>query len=61
MLMKEQKRHKEEVNALQYQMSDEALQQVADQICGPIWNFDRLSPETIAMQVVLIFLVPTEF
>ncbi|XP_010928932.1 DExH-box ATP-dependent RNA helicase DExH11 isoform X2 [Elaeis guineensis] len=30
MLMKEQKRHKEEVNALQYQMSDEALQQMPD-------------------------------
>ncbi|KAG1365844.1 DExH-box ATP-dependent RNA helicase DExH11 [Cocos nucifera] len=30
MLIKEQKRHKEEVNALKYQMSDEALQQMPD-------------------------------
>lgn len=30
MLLKEQKRHKDEVNALQYQMSDEALQQMPD-------------------------------
>ncbi|WOL15539.1 DExH-box ATP-dependent RNA helicase DExH11 [Canna indica] len=30
LLMKEQKKHKEEVNALKYQMSDEALQQMPD-------------------------------
>lgn len=30
MLLKEQKRHKEEINALKYQMSDEALQQMPD-------------------------------
>lgn len=29
-LIKEQKRHKEEVNALKFQMSDEALQQMPD-------------------------------
>lgn len=30
MLIKEQNRHKEEVNALKYQMSDDALQQMPD-------------------------------
>lgn len=30
MLMKEQSRHKEEVNALKFQMSDDALQQMPD-------------------------------
>lgn len=29
-LIKEQKKHKEEVNALKFQMSDEALQQMPD-------------------------------
>lgn len=30
MLLKEQQKHKEELNALKYQMSDEALQQMPD-------------------------------
>lgn len=54
-LAKEIKRHKEEVNALKFQMSDEALQQMPDFQgrvcshdihlsfnCSTLWQFDNL-------------------